>query len=254
MLIRTFMFAMTFNFTPFLEKILITMRQVFKEFPLSAYPYFVEKIIEKFGDTAEMDDTIAQCFEVFAQISLETMPNVQQFFVDQDMGEDFLGMTYMLCKKKPVILVNSSVYAKTMSLIVEIVRLENMTLAKFALKILRSIFLLVKQGLLNQIALTNFAAENGQKLVNALVEFILDCPTEEILELIDSVLVLIVGLTGQVGQAWLEVKINDIPADCLTLTEKRKFVEVLNENNEEKILKQLVNLSRRAMARMKRMF
>jgi hypothetical protein len=92
----------------------------------------------------------------------------------------------------------------------------------------------------------------GDTLINKTISYFLTVPPEIVVEGLKNLVLDLVMNYPEDTAAWFEKNLREIPSDCLTDTEKEKFVKTVGKKNEHEMEDVLDNFYRRCLSRLYR--
>ena len=211
-------------FGEFLGDFMQIISQQFLQYKHSSYLYMAEQLVKIFGSSNLYEDMLIELFNTLGSAALAELNSPQSLANNPELTEDFFGMTtrYLhYCTERAL---RSQNFENILVLAKASIGLQHLEAAKCLYGYLECTFDYCNRDSHScvQYAVERLLPHYRDVLVN-LVAAVVSVVPGSIFEFIEEICFKI--LTIEEGAEWLTLALANVPHDCLTETEKVKFIQ-----------------------------
>jgi hypothetical protein len=210
-------------FAEFLEDFLQIIVGQFSQFKHSSYLYMAEQLVKIFGKENMYQSTMIQVFNTLVNSCLVVLNSVDALENNPELTEDFFGMVSRNIVHLELAVVRTEVFENVVVLAKAGVGLQHYEAAKCLYGFLEaSLEYCHKEGRFYDQATENRLLIHYQDILKALFKTLVNNVPGQIYQEIEDLMYKI--LLVECGPAWLQIALVDVPHDCLTEGEKKRFL------------------------------
>jgi hypothetical protein len=262
-IIKHFMRGMGSDFKKYLEDYLTLILEGYKINPISSYIYAFEVIATVFVNDSSVEDLLKIMLK---ELCLQTfnfyLTTSEDFENNIHLTEDFFGLLYRIMRLNPLIILDFELFENIIYVSIQNMGISHPDSAKNLIYLLDKIITfhnIPKMKNLDEAILGRYyekvkstILKFGEGLVNKIVNYILSVPPNIIFENLKDLSKNLMENYPHESTIWFENSLRLLPQDCLTNSEKEKFVKAILNYNENVMDDILENFYRRCLSRLYR--
>ncbi len=251
------------DFKKYLQDYLTLILEGYKINPISSYIYAFEVIATVFVNDSSVEDLLKLMLK---ELCLQTfnfyLTTPEDFENNVHLTEDFFGLLYRIMRLNPQIILDFELFENIIYVCIENMGISHPDSAKNLIYLLDKIVTFHKIPKMKNLdesvlgryyeKVKNTLLKLGEGLVLKIVNYILSVPPNIIFENLKDLTKDIMESYPNESAIWFEKSLRLLPQDCLTNTEKDKFVKTITNYNENIMDDILENFYRRCLNRLYR--
>lgn len=252
------------DFKQFLEEYLTIMLDGYKTIPISSYLYAFEIIVTVFVNDVSVLNMLQKSFkELCVQTFTNYLTSMEDFENETQLSEDFFGLLFRLIRLNPFLIFDSELFDNLIYVCINNIGIShpetNKNIIYFLDKIITFQEIKRMKDLDNETLekyytkVKNNIKSFGENLVNKIVEYILSVPASMLFDHLKDLIKSLVRAFPEESALWFSKSLKSLPNDCLTNTEKDKFVKNILNFDDRTMEDTLDNFYRRCLSRLHRM-
>jgi len=247
----------------YLEEYLTIILEGYKINPISSYIYAFEVVATVFASDPSVENILKIMLkELYLQTFNFYLTCAKDFEENILLTEDFFGLIYRLIRLNPVLILDFELFENIIYVSIENIGISHPESAKNIIYLLDKIITFHEIPKMKNMEEKNLRAyyekvksaliKIGDGMINNIITYIISVPPSMIFEnLKDLIKDLIVNFPNE-SAGWFERNLKLLPADCLTNSEKDKFLKIIQNYNENAMEDILENIYRRCLSRLYR--
>ncbi len=251
------------DFKKYLQDYLTLILEGYKINPISSYIYAFEVIATVFVNDSSVEDLLKLMLK---ELCLQTfnfyLTTPEDFENNVHLTEDFFGLLYRIMRLNPQIILDFELFENIIYVCIENMGISHPDSAKNLIYLLDKIVTFHKIPKMKNLdesvlgryyeKVKNSLLKLGEGLVLKIVNYILSVPPNIIFENLKDLAKDIMESYPNESAIWFEKSLRLLPQDCLTNTEKDKFVKTITNYNDNIMDDILENFYRRCLNRLYR--
>ena len=238
-------------FGEFLEDFTQIISQQFLQYRHSSYLYMAEQLVRIFANSNVYQDLLINLFSTLSFTALTELNSPQSLASNPELTEDFFGMSKRYLNYLPDRTLQSQNFEKILVLAKVSIGLQHLEAAKCLYAFLECTF--------------DYCNKESHSCVQYAVDKLLPHFRDVLMNLVAAVVTVVPGsifefieeicfkiLTIEEGAEWLALALVNVPHDCLTETEKVKFIQQSRQARD--IHNWLERLYKRSKQRARRLY
>lgn len=262
-IIKHFMRGMGSEFKYYLEDYMNLILEGYKINPISSYIYAFEIIATVFVNDSSVENLLKLMLK---ELCIQTfncyLTTAEDFENHPHLTEDFFGLIYRLIRLNPIIILDFELFENILYICITNIGLNHIESAK------NIIYFLCKVVKFHEISKMKNMDESvlgayfekvksvflklGEGFVQKMVDLMLSVPPSLIFEILKDLILDLIEVYPSECAVWFKKSLKDLPHDCLTNTEKEKFINTIVNYNEKTMGDILENFYRRCLSRLYR--
>ncbi len=262
-IIKYFMRGMGSDFKIYLEDYMMIILEGYQNTPISSYIYSLEVVASAFVNDLTVENLLKVMLKEFCVLTFtQYLRSFEELENNPHLTEDFFGLLYRLIRLNPSIILDFEMFEDVMQVCIQNIHLTHPESSKnliyFLDKIITFHDIPKMKNMSEQVLgiyyekMKNTLLKHGDELVNKIINFTLSVPPSIIFEnLKDLMKNLMINFPNE-SKVWFEKYLQTLPQDCLTNTEKEKFIRTIANFNDDLMDDILDNFYRRCLSRLYR--
>lgn len=262
-IIKHFMRAMGSDFKKYLEDYLTLVLEGYKINPISSYIYAFEVIATVFVNDSSVEEILKLMLkELCMQTFNFYLTTPEDFENNLHLTEDFFGLLYRIMRLNPLIILDFELFENIIYVAIQNIGISHPDSARNIIYLLDKIITfhdIPKMKNLDESVLGRYyekvkstILKFGEGLVSKIVNYILAVPPNIIFENLKDLTKDLIENYKNECMMWFEKSLVLLPQDCLTNSEKEKFVKTIINYNDNIMDDILENFYRRCLSRLYR--
>lgn len=255
--------AIKSEFKKYLQDYMNLILDGYKTNSISSYLYAFEVIATVFLDDYSVEPWLKILFKELCLITFnEYLTCTEDFENNPTLSEDFFGLLFRVIRLTPRVILDSELFENIFLVALQNIGISNPECANNLISFLSKVVTFseikkVEEMDQNSIMAYNDKVQNimrkyGDAFVSKILNYLLSVPPNLIYENLKSLLIDLIQNYKSDCLIWFMNGLKEIPADCLTNTEKEKFIRTIENYNENKMEDIIDNFYRRCLSRIYR--
>jgi hypothetical protein len=262
-IMKYFMRGMGQDFKIYLEDYFVILLQGYQGFPISSYIYSLEVIASVFIKDLSVENLLKVMLKEFCVLTFtQYLRNFQELENNPHLTEDFFGFLYRLMQLNPCIILDFEMFEDVMRVCIQNIHLTHPESSKNLIYLLDKIITFQEIPRMKNMGeevlsiyrdkVRSTLIKNGDELVEKIINYTLSVPPSIIYDNLKEMIKNIMIHFPNESTIWFQKYLQTLPQDCLTYSEKDKFIRSISNFNSDIMDDILENFYRRCLSRLYR--
>jgi transportin-3 len=259
-LIKNYMRGMKNEFKPFLERYSALIIQGFKIVPNPSYIYAFEVIASVFCSEEEVQPLLLNILKELVIFTFtHYLKNEDDFNNNPHLSEDFFGMLYRLIRLNPVLIINFEHFSDLLYACICNIGIVHIESGRNIIFFLNKIFdfnedvtlrrMDAEKAAIVMASIRTNVEKYGQEIANRVIAYLLTVPPKLVFENLEEMITHFIQNFSNIAPVVFFNALKTVPHDCLTDSEKEKFIKALDPFNQVWIEEFLILIYKRSLSR-----
>jgi hypothetical protein len=262
-IMKYFMRGMGSDFKVYLEDYLLILLRGYQGTPISSYIYSLEVVASVFIKDLSVENLLKVMLKEFCVLTFsQYLRTFQELEDNPHLTEDFFGFLYRLMQLNPCIILDFEMFEDVMRVCILNIHLTHPESSKNLIYLLDKIVTFqdiprmknMGEEVLNIYSekVRSTLLKNGDELVSKIISYTLSVPPSIIYDNLKEMIKNIMIQYPNEAAIWFQKYLQTLPHDCLTNSEKDKFIRYITNFNSDIMDDILDNFYRRCLSRLYR--
>ena len=251
------------EFTKYLEEFLTIILEGYKIIPISSYLYAFEVTATVFARNIVTFELLKKVLNEFCSLTFSNyLIDVEDFDNNPQLSEDLFGLLNRIIKLNPFFIMDSELFSNLVIVCINNIGISHIETSKALLSFLKYTIdfhgnkqmkdLENEQLMIYYKKVKDVIGNYGQQLVGKAINYIIEVPPVTIFDNLKDLLTKLIANFPQECIVWFTNSLTIVPHDCLTSTDKEKFINTISTDRINDLDEILEKFYRRCLGRLHR--